>query len=277
MAFYAVVGLTGAGKSLYQISFGCYLANKLRKTIASNIPLDYEALRRYCGMKGYGWLAHCIDRDKIKVLPGADSLEELLAQENSVILLDEAGIFFPARSFQSMNKNVIRDLAQVRKGASDVVWAAQYFEMVDKIFRMLCHRVVHCQGVSTYCPKLRNDKLVIKNYYHFDPVTYEAWLADSKARRPGLAGQIRTRLFYSAKVETGMVKKADIQAFSVFRSFERLDKSHSTFGNPYYMPPFHQVTYDELEEFQFPDENCKDSASSSKAVVSSEIDYSLLS
>lgn len=273
MAFYGVVGLTGAGKSLFQISFGCYLANKLRKTISSNIPLDYEALRRYCGLMGYGWLAHCIDMDRVKVLAGEENLEELLSQKNSVILLDEAGIFFPARNHQSMNKNIIQDLAQVRKGASDVVWAAQYFDMVDRTFRMLAHRVVHCQGVSTYCPELRNDKLVIKNYYHFDPQTYQTWLTDSKARRAGIGGQIRTRFIYAAKVETGFLTEADRQAFGVFRSFDRLDKEHETFSNPYLMEPFQQVSYDELIPVKYPEINQDTKRiQKSKPVVISDID-----
>jgi hypothetical protein len=242
MALVLICGLPGSGKSLYQLVYGLRLANKLRSTIVSNVPFDFPALRRYCGMMQYGWLAHCIDNNLIHVLPGVENVSDLFRFRNAVLLIDEAGVFFPARSFASIPKSVLVDLAQTRKGGLNIVSACQYFEQVDKSFRMLATRAIHCQGVTMYCPKLRNEKLIYKQSYHFDPITYEAWLVDKKARRPGIGGFVRTRFQYAQKCESGVLKPSDYQAFKCFKSFDRLETAKA-FENPYLPDPFIEVNH----------------------------------
>jgi hypothetical protein len=239
MGLAVICGLPGTGKSLYQIIYGCRLANKMRSRLVTNIPIDFPELRRYCGMCGYGWLGHCIDTNQITVLPGMDNVAQIFSQRDAVVLLDEAGVFFPARSFASLDKKILVDLAQMRKGGLHIVAACQYFEQIDKAFRMLASRVIHCAGTTIYDGKLKNERLVFKTYLHFDPQAYELWLADKKARKGGLGSFIRTRMA-ATKTEQGMLKPSDYQAFKVFRSFDRLENAEA-FRNPYEMPLFHEV------------------------------------
>lgn len=241
MAYYGVIGKTGTGKSLFHILFGCKLANQRRKTIVTNLPLDFVQLRKFCGMMGYSWLAHCIDMNRIVIKPGAESVNDLINYPNAVALIDEAGVFFDCHSSREMPRSVRADLAQVRKGGTDVIWAAQYFDQVDKQIRSLSQYIIHCAGTVMYDRELRNDKLVWKKYIHFEPEQYEAWMSDIKARRPGIGGEIRTRFQYAYKVESGLLKKSDYQAFKVFRSFDRLDTNYSTFENPYELTPYQDI------------------------------------
>lgn len=242
MAFYSVCGLTGSGKSLKQIQFGIELANRYRKILVTNFPVNFPVLRRYCGFLKYHWLGHMIDLNRVIVLPGVENIEELLGYQNAVILIDEAGVFLDAWS--GLSKRMRADLCQIRHDGIDVVWAAQYFEQVNKQLRMLCHRCIHADGVQTYNRQLKNDCLIWKNYYHFHPKNYEAWLNDMKAQKPGLGGMLRTRFQYAQKVESGPLNKADYQAFSIFKSFGgRLDKGYSKSLNPYFIPAYHQVTH----------------------------------
>jgi len=244
MTLSILCGLPGTGKSLYQVHYGCKLANQMRCNLVSNVPLDFPALRKYCGMMGYGWLAHLIDSNQVVVIPGMQNVSEIFAHKNAVVLLDEAGVFFPARSFASMPKNVLVDLAQMRKGGLNIVAACQYFEQIDKAFRMLATRAIHCAGLSQYDRSLKAPRLVMKNYFHFDPITYESWLADKKARRPGIGGFVRTRFQYAQRCESSPLNKKDLQAFKVFRSFDRLENA-SAYSNPYRLIPYQEINWAE--------------------------------
>jgi hypothetical protein len=133
-------------------------------------------------------------------------------------------------------------MAQLRHDGNDLIWAAQYFEQVDKSFRMLCHRSTHAYGVSRYSPSLKNDELTFRNWATFDPISYEKWLEDKKARSPGIGGFIRTRMA-AMKVESGLLRAIDRQAFKCFSSFDRVEHA-KIHGNPYtlHLKPYHQVS-----------------------------------
>jgi hypothetical protein len=241
MAFYSVCGLGGSGKSLYQLHFACKLANRKRTILVSNLALNLEELHKYCGMLKYGWLAHQIEMDRVHQLPGLDNVLKLFEYRRATILLDEAGIYFNTRHYAKMPPEVLAAMAQLRHDGNDLIWAAQYFEQVDKSFRMLCHRSTHAYGVSRYSPSLKNDELTFRNWATFDPISYEKWLEDKKARSLGLGGFIRTRMA-AMKVESGLLRAIDRQAFKCFSSFDRVEdaKAH---GNPYtlHLKPYHQV------------------------------------
>jgi hypothetical protein len=241
MAFYSVCGLGGSGKSLYQLHFACKLANRKRTILVSNLALNLEELHKYCGMLKYGWLAHQIEMNRVHQLPGLDNVLKLFEYRRATILLDEAGVYFNTRHYAKMPPEVLAAMAQLRHDGNDLIWAAQYFEQVDKSFRMLCHRSTHAYGVSRYSPSLKNDELTFRNWATFDPISYEKWLEDKKARSLGLGGFIRTRMA-AMKVESGLLREIDKQAFRCFSSFERVEdaKAH---GNPYtlHLKPYHQV------------------------------------
>jgi len=241
MAFYSVCGLGGSGKSLYQLHFACKLANRKRTILVSNLALNLEELHKYCGMLKYGWLAHQIEMNRVHQLPGVDNILRLFEYKRATIILDEAGMYFGARNYAKMPPGVLVAMAQLRHDSNDLIWAAQYFDQVDKAFRMLCHRSTHAYGVSRYSPRLKNDELTFRNWATFDPISYEKWLGDTKARSLGLGGFIRTRMA-AMKVESGLLREIDRQAFRCFSSFDRVEDS-KIHGNPYtlHLKPYHQV------------------------------------
>jgi hypothetical protein len=242
MAFYSVCGLGGSGKSLYQLHFACKLANRKRTILVSNLALNLEELHKYCGMMKYGWLAHQIEMNRVHQLPGLDNVLRLFEYRRATILLDEAGVYFNTRHYAKMPPEVLAAMAQLRHDGNDLIWAAQYFEQVDKSFRMLCHRATHAYGISRYSPTLKNDELTFRNWATFDPISYEKWLDDKKARSLGLGGFIRTRMA-AMKVESGLLREIDRQAFRCFSSFDRVEDS-KIHGNPYslHLKPYHQVS-----------------------------------
>jgi hypothetical protein len=241
MAFYSVCGLGGSGKSLYQLHAACKLANRKRTILVSNLALNLEELHKYCGMMKYGWLAHQIEMDRVYQLPGLDNVLKLFEYRRATILLDEAGVYFNTRHYAKMPPEVLAAMAQLRHDGNDLIWAAQYFEQVDKSFRMLCHRSTHAYGISRYSPTLKNDELTYRNWATFDPVAYEKWLDDKKARSPGPGGFIRTRMI-AMKVESGLLRAIDRQAFKCFSSFDRVEDA-TPHCNPYtlHLKPYHQV------------------------------------
>jgi hypothetical protein len=241
MAFYSVCGLGGSGKSLYQLHFACKLANRKRTILVSNLALNLEELHKYCGMLKYGWLAHQIEMNRVHQLPGLDNVLKLFEYRRATILLDEAGVFFNSRNYAKMPPQVLAAMAQLRHDGNDLIWAAQYFDQVDKSFRMLCHRSTHAYGVSRYSPRLKNDELTFRNWATFDPNSYEKWLEDKKARSPGIGGFIRTRMA-AMKVESGLLREIDRQAFKCFSSFDRVEDAR-IHTNPYtlHLKPYHQV------------------------------------
>ncbi|MEQ8755837.1 MAG: zonular occludens toxin domain-containing protein [Coleofasciculus sp. G1-WW12-02] len=242
MSLTLLCGLPGSGKSLYLLQLGARLANKFRLGIVTNVPLDYVAFRRYCGMCGYHWLGHQIDTHNVVSKPGLESADELYSYHNCICIVDELGIFFNAREYAKMSKKVIYDLAQHRKSGLHIVGACQYFEQVDRSFRQLCNTAIHCSGITVYDRHLRNEKLIWKNYFWFTPKNYESWMADKKAQRPGPGGFVRTRFQYTQKVESGRLKAVDYQAFKCFKSFNRLE-SAKAFDNPYSISLFQEVNY----------------------------------
>jgi hypothetical protein len=192
-------------------------------------------------MLKYGWLAHQIEMNRVHQLPGLDNVLKLFEYRRATIILDEAGVYFSSRNYAKMPPEILAAMAQLRHDGNDLIWAAQYFEQVDKSFRMLCHRSTHAYGVSRYSPNLKNDELTFRNWATFDPVSYEKWLNDTKARSPGIGGFIRTRMA-AMKVESGLLREIDRQAFKCFSSFDRVEDS-KIHGNPYtlHLKPYHQV------------------------------------
>jgi hypothetical protein len=243
MAFYSVCGLPGSGKSLYQFHRACFLANRKRSILVSNLSLDLQQLHKYCGMLGYGWLAHQVEMNRVFCLVGLDKVEEIFKFKRATIILDEAGVFFNSRNFARMPPSILAAMAQLRHDANDLIWAAQYFDQVDRAFRMLCYQSTHAAGESRYSKVLRNDELTWRKWITFDPASYEMWLLDRKARRPGLGGALRTRAI-AQQIQSGLVRPIDRQAFQVFSSFDRVEDGELK-KNPFglHLKPFQEVNY----------------------------------
>jgi hypothetical protein len=218
MAIYIITGATGSGKSLKQIEYGLKQANTKRKAIVTNFEINRAALIRYAAHTKQYWLAHIADRHMIANIDANTSLAELLTFPNSVVLLDEAGIFLSVMEYQKAPKKLLYDACQSRKDGIDIVAAAQFDEQIHKQFRMLAHYIIHADGVSQFDKKTKRPKLVWKTYFHFTAKAYAHWQGSRDE-----TSYLKTRLKHSIFTEHGFLTKADRMLFEIFNSFSRLD------------------------------------------------------
>jgi hypothetical protein len=219
MTITAICGDIGSGKSFKQLHYGLQQVNKKRKRLVTNFGLNYAEFRRYAGMMRYGWLAHIIDTKQIATMDCIESLGDILKYSDSLVLLDEAGIFLNTREFSKTPKKLLMDLAQSRKFGCDLVYCAQFDDQVDKQFRMLTQYFIQCQASTIYDKRLRRPRMVTKNYFIFTADKYHTWAGNSKDR----ANFVKTWM-QSFDYHGGFLSAADKQLFNCFDSFTRLDE-----------------------------------------------------
>ena len=218
MTITAICGDIGSGKSFKQLHYGLQQVNKKRKRLVTNFELNMVELRKYAGMMRYGWLAHIIDTKQIAVMDTVQSLSDILKHSDSLVLLDEAGIFLNTREFSKTPKSLLMDLAQSRKFGCDLVYCAQFDDQVDKQFRMLTQYFVQCQASTIYDKRMRRPRMITKNYFIFTADKYHTWAGNSKDR----ANFVRTWMM-SFDYHGGWLSRSDKQLFNCFDSFVRLD------------------------------------------------------
>lgn len=167
----------------------------------------------------YPWLKYLSENGGIIQIYAPKFLQALMLPE-SVVLLDEAGIFLNAREFRKLSVKFLNDLAQSRKQGTDMYWAAQFDEQVDKQFRMLTQFFVHCSSLSVYSARLARPVMRWKKIVFFTASRYFDWIRDPRNQRKAL----RTRIGFSSKVESGRLTKEDKMIFEIYSSFDRLDE-----------------------------------------------------
>jgi len=220
-----IIGLSGAigsGKSHTQLKIALEYAERKQKMLVCNFSVNVRAIYEYAKLKKYHWVQWLCLRGCIIQITAPKRLEALLIPE-SVVCLDEAGIFLNSREFASTSKQLLADLAQSRKDGVDLVWAAQFNEQVDKQVRMLTQYWIHCDSVSVYDRKLRRPKLVWKRIYWMTAWDYNYWVNDPRAR----SSHFKTRFAYGFSYEGGFLNRADKLLFRAFNSFSRLDQVKS--------------------------------------------------
>lgn len=168
------------------------------------------------------WVAKLCKEGGISQIFNPERLEALMIPE-SVILLDEAGIFLNSRDFQNTSKKLLSDLVMSRKDGCDLIWCAQFEDQVDKQFRQLTQFWIHCQSLSKYDRQMRRPKLLVKQIFWFSCADYYRWLADPIAR----GNYFKTRFAYSMQSEEGPLNDSDCLIFKCFDSFTRLDSLSS--------------------------------------------------
>lgn len=243
-----LAGNIGSGKSFMQLQYALEQVNFKRKRLVTNFALNIPELKKYCAMKKYGWLAHCLDHRQYAIVDTAEDIDSLLKYPESVVCLDEAGIFLNSRAWQSTSKALLQNLCQSRKDGIDLVWASQFDEQVDKQFRYLTQYWIHCQSLTTYDPTMRRPKMRWKHYDFFDANSYSAWSTSPSARR----SQLKTRFQYAFKTVSGALSKSDKQLFNCFDSFSRLERQKDYAVE---IQPLNSIPYvlprTRLKQFQF--------------------------
>lgn len=224
MTIYAITGDIGSGKSLRQLSEGLRLCQKYKKNLVTNFGVNRAAVKRYAASRKYWHVVQMIDNQQLTTfdLQDTEQLPEILSVPGSVVLLDEAGIFFNTREFSKTPKSLLMDLAQSRKTGCDLIYASQFDGQVDKQFRMLTQYFTHCGGVTAWSKKLGNQKLVWKYYSLFSATKYWEWITNMSRRN----NPFRT-WFAATSTEFGPLNKSDVMLFKCFESFARLDNQAS--------------------------------------------------
>ncbi len=219
---HGIAGSIGSGKSHLQLKIALEMMNLKEKQLVTNFPLDREGLKEYAKFKKYNWLLKCLRYGGVTEMHAPKKLEELFLPE-SIVCLDEAGIFLNSREFQKTSKTLLADLCQSRKFGTDLIWCSQFLEQVDNQFRMLTQYWTHAQSMTIYDKKSRRPKLWWKRYYWMDSASYYNWNSSSKTKM----NHLRTRFVFSYRYEGGFLNKADKMLFNCFDSFTRLDHVNS--------------------------------------------------
>jgi hypothetical protein len=226
MGISAIYGKPGKGKSHFATFYGIYLANFYEKKLVSNFFFDPERLALYCKLMGYRWLLENMEKGIIYYIDCDEALSDILSIKDSIVLLDEAAIFLPARgSANNTPKQIIKDLVQVRHDSQYLIYLCQNESQVDSFLRNLTEEIFHCNGQSKWSKKLRNQELFWKTVHLFPPDHYAQWVGDPKLRK----NPIKTRIL-ATKSWTGMLSCSDMLLFQVYDSFNRLEAQHLELG-----------------------------------------------
>jgi hypothetical protein len=259
MTIIGIFGAIGSGKSHSQLKYGLMYADKREKQIVANFALNVKEVYRYACLPAYldsflgsfryelhkliyvlsssfkkaigkkpkkftfkpmlPFLKEQIEKGRgISWIINPENLQDLMIPE-SVVLLDEAGIFLNAREFAKTPKELLSDLAQSRKDGVDLIYCAQFDEQIDKQLRLLTQFFWYCSGMTFWNKKMRRPELKFKNVHIFDAATFKEWYYNPKARTNG----IKTRFAYAIDTFSGALTGADKQIFNCFNSFTRLD------------------------------------------------------
>ena len=177
-----VVGITGpfgSGKSLYAMQLAIKYAEKARKPIYCNFPVNIVELRKYARRRGYHWVASCA---RIAYVELFDDLNLLWKYRDCVFVFDEGGVFANSRSFKSMPKEFLKNLFQVRKLNVHLLIVFQFYEQVDKQIRLVFQHWVRCKSISVYDKKLGAPRLLVRYAFHYTPEKFLRLEEDTKAR-----------------------------------------------------------------------------------------------
>ena len=167
---FGVFGGFGSGKSLYLVEKGIEFACYHRKQIAANFYLNDRVIREYGKKYNLDWLKICRVKHSL-------SFEELLSQEKSILLLDEAGIEIFSRNW-SQRKNVELDaLFRIRHYKNKLIYAAQEWNQVDIQFRRMTHLCMWVRGFQMFPPH-GDPVLVSRLILFFNPYKFEDFIKD---------------------------------------------------------------------------------------------------
>lgn len=219
-----ISGDIGSGKSHTQLKEALNYCDRFEKNLVTNFPVNLEAMARYCHLKRLKYCQKMVSKGWVSMiaspfLKGKPCLEALFIPE-SVVCLDEAGIFLNSRQFSNTSQKLLADLCQSRKDGIDLIWASQFNDQVDRQFRLLTQYWVHCDGVTVYDKKLRRPKLHYKRIYWFKAADYNDWIEDRRAR----TSHFKTRFQFCCDYEGGFLNQSDRVLFDCFNSFARLDE-----------------------------------------------------
>ncbi len=250
MSITGIYGLPGRGKSLLMLQHGLRLAEKYRLKLVTNFPLEPLHLAYYCKINNLKWLWDNIPNGIIYYVSSNKNFAQFLQISNAVILLDEMGLYAPSSQSWTLPAEAYNAIANNRKRAQHIVYAAQYPSQVHTSIHQVCSEILYAEGVSIWDDKLKNDKLLFKDVHLFMPSEFEVWFRDPKVRKNPVKAWV-----LATKHWKGIINAADSLTFRVYDSFGLIEEQEGQFKSqsfgykPYIIDPvgFIEMAADEIE------------------------------
>lgn len=223
-----IYGLMGKGKSHFGLFYALCLCEKYQKRLVTNFFLNLDVVAYYCHWMGYDWFLSQLDKGGIVYLSLDGNASQLLSIPGSVVLCDEAALYFPARNSRDTPQRLLADIVQMRKDKSYLICICQAEFQIDRQIRGLQFEVFHANGIVVFDKKLRSERLIYKSVLRFDPERYNQYISDPKIRKNPLKSRILANKRYA-----GFLKACDKFIFNCFDSFARLDHRDADFADDY--------------------------------------------
>jgi len=229
MPFTAIYGLPGRGKSLLMLQHGLEIAEKYQLRIVTNFCLDPLNLAYYCKINNYKWLWENLPKGIVYYVSANKNFAQFLQIKNAVILLDEMGLYAPSAQSWTLPPEAFNAVANNRKRAQHIVYAAQYPSQVHSSIHQICSNILYAEGLAVWDDKLKNERLMFKDVHLFQPAEFEVWFRDPKIRKNPVKVWV-----LALKHWKGIINGLDAQTFRVYDSFgllEEQDLEASKFAN----------------------------------------------
>jgi hypothetical protein len=219
MPFTAIYGLPGRGKSLLMLQHGLRIAEKYKLRLVTNFNLDPLALAYYCKINNLKWLWDNIPKGIIYYVSSNKNFAQFLQIPRAVILLDEMGLYAPSAQSWTLPAEAFNAVANNRKMAQHIVYAAQYPSQVHSSLHQICSEILYAEGIAIWSEELGNDKLLFKDVHLFMPSEFEVWFRDPKVRKNPIKVWV-----LATKHWKGIISALDAHTFRVYDSFGLLEK-----------------------------------------------------
>ncbi|MCC3409864.1 MAG: hypothetical protein JGK17_30855 [Microcoleus sp. PH2017_10_PVI_O_A] len=219
MPFTAIYGLPGRGKSLLMLQHGLRIAEKYQLKLVTNFCLDPLNLAYYCKVNNLCWLWENIPKGIVYYVSVNKNFAQFLQIKNAVILLDEMGLYAPSAQSWTLPPEAFNAVANNRKRAQHIVYAAQYPSQVHSSIHQICSDILYAEGVAIWDNKLRNERLLFKDVHLFQPSEFEVWFRDPKVRKNPVKVWV-----LATKHWKGIINCHDAQTFYTYDSFGLLEE-----------------------------------------------------
>ncbi|MEG4323674.1 MULTISPECIES: zonular occludens toxin domain-containing protein [unclassified Microcoleus] len=139
--------------------------------------------------------------------------------KNAVILLDEMGLYAPSAQSWTLPPEAFNAVANNRKRAQHIIYAAQYPSQVHSSIHQICSDILYAEGVAVWDNELRNERLLFKDVHLFQPSEFEVWFRDPKVRKNPVKVWV-----LATKHWKGIINCHDAQTFYTYDSFGLLEE-----------------------------------------------------
>lgn len=230
---YGVFGSFGSGKSLFLVENALEFACYHKKQIASNFYLNVKFIRQYGIRYNKPWLTFCRIRHSLK-------FDELLSQENSILILDEAGIEIFARDWRSTKKSQLDSLFRIRHYRNKLIYAAQDWTQVEISFRRMTHLCIWLKGFQYY-PASDDPQLISRFSIYFDTAKFDNFINDTGKKTKLIYPLVISGFRFDFARILGSIKYKYL--FACYNSFDS-DRSRKTYRHRHEF-----IEYDENKVF----------------------------